>query len=94
MAKKGFSVGYVFVMYDVGENRVVKVNKICKKYLEAHQNSVFRGVITPSNLIKLETELKKVINEDYDKVTIIKMRNDHMFEELHMGVDQSESIFI
>jgi len=39
---------------EIGKNRVNKVFKICKKYLSPHQKSVFRGEITPSNLIKLQ----------------------------------------
>jgi len=49
-SKKNY--GYVFVFYDVGEKRVGKVFKICKKYLQHHQLSVFRGEITPSKLMR------------------------------------------
>ena len=44
---------------DAGKYRVAKVFKICKKYLIHHQKSVFRGEITPANLLKLVKELKK-----------------------------------
>lgn len=40
---------YVILMYDIGEKKVGKVFKICKKYLVCFQKSVFRGKITPSN---------------------------------------------
>ena len=63
MAKK-LNYNYAFVFYDVNEKRVQKVFKICKKYLSHYQNSVFRGEITPSKLIGLKTDLKKVIQED------------------------------
>ena len=52
---------YAFVFYDVGEKRVQKVFKVCKKYLNHFQKSVFRGEMTPSKLILLKGELKKVI---------------------------------
>ena len=65
MAKK-LNYNYAFVFYDVNEKRVQKVFKICKKYLSHYQNSVFRGEITPSKLIGLKTDLKKVIQEDED----------------------------
>lgn len=76
---------YVFLMYDIGEDRVNKVFKICKKYLEHCQNSVFRGEITPSKQIKLENELKAVINNDYDKINIIKLMSEHNFNEKVLG---------
>lgn len=69
------------MFYDVGEKRVQKVFKICKKYLSHFQYSVFRGEITPSKLILLRNELKKVIKEEEDFVCIIKLRNDNVFGE-------------
>ncbi len=87
---------YAFLMYDVGEKRVNKVFKICKKYLKHHQNSVFRGNITSSKLISLKEEIKKAINKESDFVTIIKMKNNHLFDEETIGSDKKkvESIFI
>ena len=61
MARKSYNYNYVFVMYDVDEKRCNKVFKVCKKYLNHYQNSVFRGEITPSKLISLKKELNKVI---------------------------------
>lgn len=93
---KKYNHNYAFVMYDVGEKRVNKVFKVCKKYMKHHQNSVFRGNITPSNLIALSNEIKKIINEKEDFITIIKMQNRYLFEEETIGTDKkkSESIFI
>lgn len=93
MAKKKNvnNYGYVFVFYDAGEKRLPKIFKICKKYLEHHQNSVFRGVITPSNLIKMEKEIKDVIDASYDRVTIMKMRSGHVFDEVQLGVESKDN---
>ncbi len=94
---------YVFLFYDIadefsdkGKYRVAKVFKTCKKYLKHHQKSVFRGNITPSNQKKLAYELKKIIDEDLDFVTIIKVLNSGSFAEETLGTDkqESESIFI
>jgi CRISPR-associated protein Cas2 len=87
---------YAFVMYDVGEKRVNKVFKVCKKYLKHHQNSVFRGNITPSNLLALSQEIKKIIVEEEDFISIIKMINQYNFDEETIGVNkkENESIFI
>ena len=54
---------YIFLFYDVGEKRVNKVFKICKKYLNHHQNSVFRGEISPSKIIALKREIEKTIKK-------------------------------
>lgn len=81
---KNKNYNYAFLFYDAGEKRVRKVFKICKKYLVHYQNSVFRGDITPSKIISLKSELKKVVNED-DFICIIKMMNDSCFEEDVIG---------
>ena len=83
--KKQINFNYVFVFYDVGEKRVQKVFKICKKYLSHFQLSVFRGEITPSKLIQLRNELKKVIDTENDFICIIKLKNDNIFGEELLG---------
>ena len=94
---------YVFLFYDIadeeseiGKNRVNKVFKICKQYLKHHQKSIFRGNITPSNQIKLQNKLKKIIDKNLDFITIIKVVNSGSFEEVAIGnpKQQEENIFI
>ncbi len=82
---RDINYNYAFVLYDVGEKRVHKVFKVCKKYFKHHQKSIFRGNITPSNIIKLREELKKVINEDEDFITILKLVTRADFEEETIG---------
>lgn len=82
---KKINYNYAFVFYDVGEKRVQKVFKVCKKYLSHFQKSVFRGEMSPSKLIRLKTDLKKVLNEKEDFVCIIKLMNDNVFEEEVLG---------
>lgn len=77
---------YAFVFYDVGEKRVQKVFKVCKKYLSHYQYSVFRGDITPAKLIQLRTELNRIIKKDEDFVCIIKLMNDNVFGEETLGM--------
>jgi CRISPR-associated protein Cas2 len=91
-----YNYNYVFLFYDIGEKRVNKVFKICKKYLKHHQKSVFRGDITPSQIISLRDELKKVINKQEDFVTMIKMFNSTSFNEETIGTNHSnaEALFI
>lgn len=103
MKKDTTNYNYVFLFYDiadefseVGKYRVAKVFKICKKYLKHHQKSIFRGNITPANQIKLQSELKKVIDKEIDFVTIIKMLTSGSFIEETLGNPKKESdgIFI
>jgi CRISPR-associated protein Cas2 len=101
--KSSYNYNYVFLFYDIadefseaGKYRVAKVFKICKKYLKHHQKSIFRGNITPANQIKLQEELKKVIDKKLDFISIIKVKNSGSFEEVTIGnkKQDSESIFI
>lgn len=82
---------YAFVFYDVDEKRVQKVFKICKQYLSHFQYSVFRGEITPSKLILLKNDLRKIINEKEDFVCIIKLMNDNVFGEELLGAPDKET---
>lgn len=94
--RNNFNYNYAFLFYDVNEKRVNKVFKVCKKYFHHHQNSVFRGPITASKLVMLENELKKVIKEKEDCVTIIKLMNEDSFQEDTIGrkVNNSEDIIL
>lgn len=76
---------YAFLFYDVNEKRVQKVFKICKKYLSHYQKSVFRGAITPAQLMKLKNQLMKIIDEQEDFICIIKTMNDVTFQEEVLG---------
>ncbi|HJA41033.1 MAG TPA: CRISPR-associated endonuclease Cas2 [Firmicutes bacterium] len=83
--KKNINFNYMFLFYDVNEKRVQKVFKICKKYLSHFQKSVFRGEITPSNMIALRNDLKRVIDKEEDFVCMIKMMNETVFGEEILG---------
>ena len=103
MSEDKFNHNYAFLFYDiadefseVGKYRVAKVFKICKKYLKHHQKSIFRGSITPANQLKLENQLKKVIDKNLDFISIIKVQNSGSFSEITLGINEKkeESIFI
>lgn len=88
---KNYNYNYVFLFYDVNVKRVNKVFKICKKYLSHFQNSVFRGDITPSNLILLKKDLNKIIDEQEDFICIIKLMNDNVYGEDILGNKKNNS---
>ena len=94
---KKMNYNYAFVFYDVGEERVQKVFKVCKKYLSHFQKSVFRGEMSPSKLICFKKDLKKVINKNEDFICIIKLMNDNVFGEEILGnvsIENGESLII
>ena len=74
---------YVILIYDVGQKRVAKMLKLCRKYLCWIQNSVFEGEISQAKLHELELEIKEIINEDEDSVIVFSNK---------MGYSMSKSI--
>jgi CRISPR-associated protein Cas2 len=94
MKKNKIKYNYVYVIYDIKEKRVNKVFKICKKYLENYQNSVFRGEITESNLMKLKTELKNIINKDEDNIIFLYYLTAKSVISEEIGVKNNNDNFL
>ena len=92
--KKDTKYYYVYVFYDIKEERLPKVFKLCKRYLNHYQNSVFKGQITPSRIIAFEREIKEILNEDEDAVTIIKIYKKEYVEETELGTRESDIRFL
>ena len=61
---------YVILVYDCGEKRVGKMLKLCRKYLNWIQNSVFEGDITEVKLEELKIKAKKIMKEEEDSLIV------------------------
>lgn len=83
---------YVILVYDIGEKRVGKMLKLCRKYLNWIQNSVFEGDITEVKLkeliIKAEEIMKK---EEDDSLIIFSSRTDKFLEKQIIGKERSST---
>jgi len=77
---------FVIVVYDVGEKRVNKVLKRCRKYLNWVQNSVLEGDISESNLKKMKMELERIIDTEHDSVIIYTSRTTRYTDREIMGL--------
>ena len=76
---------FVILVYDIGEKRVAKVLKICRKYLSWIQNSVFEGEISKANLFKLLSEIENVIDPDMDSVIYYQFRTKQYLSRNVLG---------
>ena len=76
---------YVILAYDIGEDRVMKVCKCCRRFLPRVQNSVFEGEITESKLEKLKSALEKIIVPVEDSVLFWISRDDHWVKRETLG---------
>ena len=67
-----------------------------QKYLNHWQKSVFRGPLTNSEIIELENELKKIIDQEEDFISIIKIVNFKTIGETVLGIKEknTEEIFL
>ncbi len=94
--KRQINYNYVFLFYDVGEKRVNKVFKKCKKYLNHWQKSVFRGALTNAQILELENELKSIINKNEDFISIVKIMDFKTIGETTLGNNEinTEDIFL
>ena len=61
---------FVILVYDINIKRNKKELKICRRYLNHVQKSVFEGVITEAKLNRLKDEIKTVICKEEDSVAI------------------------
>jgi CRISPR-associated protein Cas2 len=75
---------------EIGKNRVAKVFKICKKYLNHHQKSVFRGEISSADFMILKKELESVIDKNIDKITFVKIKSKNVFEVENLGIEDDD----
>lgn len=80
---------YVILVYDCGEKRVAKMLKLCRKYLNWIQNSVFEGEITLARLLELKIKAKVIMDTDYDSLIIFKSREERWLEKEVLGKERS-----
>ncbi len=61
---------YVILVYDIGEKRVGKMLKLCRRYLNWIQNSVFEGDISEVKLAELKSKALKIMDTESDSLII------------------------
>lgn len=81
---------YVVLVYDIGEKRVGKMLKLCRRYLNWIQNSVFEGEITEVKLKELLSNAKKIMILDEDSIIIFKSRQEKWMEKEVLGKEKNE----
>ncbi|MDS1032812.1 CRISPR-associated endonuclease Cas2 [Porphyromonadaceae sp. NP-X] len=80
---------YVILVYDVGEKRVGKMLKLCRKYLNWIQNSVFEGDITEVKLKELIISAEKIMRLEEDSLIIFSSRTEKFLDKQIIGKERS-----
>lgn len=79
---------YIILVYDCKEKRVGKMLKLCRKYLNWIQNSVFEGEIAEVKLKELTLKIKQIIEEDEDSIIIFSGRTEKWMEKQIVGKER------
>jgi CRISPR-associated protein Cas2 len=80
---------YVILVYDIGEKRVGKMLKLCRKYLNWIQNSVFEGEITEVKLEELKINASCIMKEETDSLIIFKSRQEKWLDKEVVGHERN-----
>jgi CRISPR-associated protein Cas2 len=65
--------------------------KLCRKYLNWIQNSVFEGDITEVKLEELKIKAKKIMKEEEDSLIVFMSRNERWLEKEIIGKERSST---
>lgn len=76
---------YVIAVYDVDSKRCPKMLKLCRRYLNWVQNSVFEGEMSAVQLKELIVEAKKIMDERTDSFIIFKNRHKNWLDKQVIG---------
>lgn len=76
---------YVIAVYDVGEKRVAKMLKLCRRYLNWIQNSVFEGEITEVKLQELKYNASLIMEKETDSLIVFKARQEKWLDKEIVG---------
>lgn len=79
---------FIILVYDVKQERVAKVLKTARKYLNWVQNSVLEGEISEANLKKLKKELSKIMNLEEDSAIIYRLRTTKYSSREIIGIEK------
>ncbi|MFA9370452.1 MAG: CRISPR-associated endonuclease Cas2 [Labilibaculum antarcticum] len=82
---------YVILVYDMGEKRVGKMLKLCRRYLNWIQNSVFEGEITEVKLKELILKAEFIMEpEETDSLILFKSREQKWLEKEVIGHEKND----
>lgn len=80
---------YYILVYDIGEKRVGKMLKLCRKYLNWIQNSVFEGDLTEVKMKELVNRARSIMDEEVDSVIIFSSRDEKWLDKQIVGRERT-----
>lgn len=80
---------YIILVYDIDQKRVGKMLKLCRRYLNWIQNSVFEGELTEVKLKELLSEAKNIMKIETDSIIVFKSRQEKWLDKLVIGMEKN-----
>lgn len=88
----------IVLTYDIadtdgpGARRLRQISRVCEKYGERIQFSVFECRISPTRFARLLSEVRDVINADEDSVVVYRFPGDLADWKVRLGKDPEHEI--
>jgi len=89
-SKQGGKTMYLIVVYDIAVERIDKVRKYLKQYLNWVQNSSFEGDLKEGEVEKIKIGLKKLIKEEEDSIILYETPDKQWVTKEIVGREKSE----
>jgi CRISPR-associated protein Cas2 len=80
---------YVILVYDVGQKRVGKMLKLCRRYLNWIQNSVLEGELSEVQLRRLKHEAAMLMDPD-DSLIVFTNKDKKWLDKEVIGREKNE----
>lgn len=80
---------YYLIVYDVDVERVNRIHKYLKTYLNWIQNSVFEGELGDADYVAVKKRINEIIDKNTDSVLIFKFRDKHAFQKEIIGRERN-----
>ena len=81
---------YVIIVYDIEVERIDRVRKYLKQYLNWVQNSAFEGELKEGELEKIKVGLGKLIEKEKDSIILYKAPDQKWVTKEVLGTEKSE----
>lgn len=78
----------MILVYDMGEKRVGKMLRLCRRYLNWVQNSVFEGELTEVKLKELKLLAAEIMKDEEDSLIIFSNRQSSWMEKEIIGKEK------
>ena len=81
----------MILVYDCGEKRVGKMLKLCRRYLNWIQNSVFEGEISEVKLTELKSRALKIMEVETDSLIIFSSEATKWMRKEIVGKERADT---